>query len=92
MCIVRRATVVEEKSRNASVVPSVMRASAASIKQIERDMKSIYMFFNDKCEEEAFNDAMAVLEDVLELLSAPSESLGRILMQRINLYPPSTQV
>jgi hypothetical protein len=89
----RRATAVpEDRARNASVMPvSKIRASAASTAQIERDMKSIYVFFSDKCDEEAFNDAMAVLEDILELLSAESDDLGRILMGRINQYPPSTQ-
>ena len=87
----RRSTVIDAKSRNASVVMSIIRASEVSIKQIERDMKSIYMFFSDKCEEDSFNDAMAVLEDILELMSAESDELGRILIGRINMYPPSTQ-
>ena len=62
--------VAAERSRNASVMPpvSIIRASEQSIKQIEKDMKSIYVFFHEKCDEVSiicYNVKLCYLLEVL---------------------------
>jgi hypothetical protein len=74
---------------------SVKRAGIAadtdSTNQIGFDIKEIYKFFHGECEEEAFNDTLAIIEDILEFLSAGGDRLGRLMVNRMNQYPPSLQ-
>jgi hypothetical protein len=68
-----------------------VRVSESAIAQLQCDLKAIYTLFHDKCDEASFNDYMLILEDILELMVADTDSLGRQIVGRINQYPPSTQ-